>query len=55
MADYERKLQEYNQTINGKPTIVSNGNTKLVGTTGTPGSIAYYSGMAVVTTLAIRL
>lgn len=50
MADYERKLQEYNQTINGKPTIVSNGNTKLVGTTGTPGSIAYYSGMAVVTT-----
>lgn len=50
MADYERKLQEYNQTINGKPTIVSNGNTKLVGTTRTPGSIGYYSGMAVVST-----
>ena len=50
MADYRRKLEEYNQTVNGKPTIVSNGNTKLVGTTGTPGSIAYYSGMAVVTT-----
>lgn len=50
MADYHRKLEEYNQTINGKPTITSNGNTKLVGTTGTPGSIGYYSGMAVVTT-----
>ena len=50
MADYRRKLEEYNQTINGKPTITSNGNTKLVGTTGTPGSIGYYSGMAVVTT-----
>lgn len=50
MADYQRKLQEYNQTVNGKPTIASNGNTKLVGSTGTPGSLGYYSGMSVVTT-----
>ena len=50
MADYRRKLEEYNQTVNGKPTIVANGNTKLVGTPGTPGSIGYYSGMAVVST-----
>ena len=49
-ADYQQRLQKYNQTINGKPTIKSNGNTKLVGTTGAPGSIGYYSGMAVVST-----
>ena len=50
MADYRRKLEEYNQTVNGKPTIASNGNIKLVGTTGTPGSLGYYGNMSVVTT-----
>lgn len=43
-------MREYNQTVNGKATIVSNGNTKLVGTTGTPKSIKYYSNMSVVST-----
>lgn len=43
-------MQKYNQTINGKPTIASNGNTKLVGTTGNPGTIKYFSDLAVVST-----
>ncbi|UXC69767.1 hypothetical protein N4627_03155 [Limosilactobacillus vaginalis] len=43
-------MREYNKTVNGKATIVSNGNTKLVGTTGTPKSIKYYSNMSVVST-----
>lgn len=50
MADYRRKLEEYNQTVNGKPTIKSSGNIKLVGSTGAPGSLSYYAGMSVVTT-----
>ena len=49
-AAYEKALQNYNQTVSGKPTIVANGNTKLVGTAGAPGSIGYYSGMSVVST-----
>ena len=48
MAQYQKAKEAFDKTINGLPTIVENGNTKLVGSTGKAGSLDYYKGVRVV-------
>lgn len=50
MAQYQKAKEAFDKTINGLPTIVENGNTKLVGSTGKAGSLDYYKGVRVVST-----
>lgn len=50
---YNSELDEYNrklQQLSNEPAIKKNGNVKLVGTTGTPGSIGYYGGITAINT-----
>lgn len=48
LADYAQRLNEYNQKINGQPTVATGNNSvKLVGHTGSEKSINYYSGMSI--------
>lgn len=50
MAQYQKAKEAFDKTTNGLPTIVENGNTKLVGSTGKAGSLDYYKGVRVVST-----
>ena len=52
-SQYDQELAEYNRklaALNSQPVIAQNGSVKLVGSTGTPGSLKYYAGISAINT-----